>query len=166
VNGLITKARLFRLLKVDITNGRLFWIRPPKNHSELCGKEAGCERISHSGKSYWIIKVDGRPYRRGHLVYLAQYGRHPKPQLDHKDGNSLNDSISNLRKATVFQNSWNHKRRRKSSPLPMGVKASGKKFIARIAYKYRQIHLGSFNTIDDAHRSYLTARKEMFGEFA
>lgn len=158
---------LRHIFTVDLAEGKLFWHRPPGNHSRLFGREAGSPRSSGSGKLYWHIKIGGRAYKRSHLIFAWVNGRMPSPCVDHIDGNSLNDRPANLREATALQNAWNHKKRARRIDLPMGVRrlASGR-FQARIALEGRQIHLGAFDTPQQAAAAYQTKRGELYGEFA
>jgi hypothetical protein len=164
---IISKDEVLWLFAVDLHAGKVFWRNPPYNHPRLKGLEAGYARPSHIGKLYWIIKIDSYAWRRGHLIYLVSKGMLPKPTLDHKDGNSLNDSENNLRVATVHQNAWNHKTRARQIELPMGVRLTGSgRFEARIGHYGKQIHLGVFSTIDEASTIYQAKRRELFGEFS
>jgi hypothetical protein len=148
-------------------DGRLFWEQPSKNHAGLTGKEAGSVYYANSGKAYWVVQVDGRKYRRSRIVFCLFMGRWPVEQIDHIDGDSLNDVPGNLREATATQNAWNHKRRAKRSALPMGVRASRYgTFEARIAANKKTYFIGTFATPEAAHREYLAARRVHFGEFA
>ena len=154
-------------LLVDQGSGRCLWVRPPKNHPRMIGKEAGYYRLSRGGKRCCYIKKDKYGIKRGWLIFLWANSRWPSPCLDHINGDSENDSINNIREASVTQNAWNHKWRSKSSCLPMGVRhtASGR-YQARIAYNKKMIHLGSFDTPTQAQQVYINKRKELYGEFA
>lgn len=156
------------LFDVDLIGGKLFWKAVSKYHGSLNGKQAGSPRPTHNGKSYWVIGIGGKAYRRGRLIFLVMHGRWPAPCLDHIDGNSLNDASSNLRECTVTENAWNHKKRARRISLPMGVRvvASSGRFAARISYHGRQIHLGAFDTAIEAQQVYLQKRKELYGQFA
>lgn len=159
-------TRLRNLLIVDTTNGRMFWKHPPKQHPRLRGKEAGSP-VPNRKKVYWAIQIDGKKYKRGQLVFYLTRGRWPSPQVDHIDGNALNDRPDNLRAATQMQNAWNHKRRTKASPLPMGVRqAQSGRYVARIRVNNKRITIGTFRTVDAAALAYQFARKKHFGEFA
>lgn len=164
---MIIQPRIFELFRVDADAGRLFWKSPPKNHSRLLGLEAGCPRRASSGKLYWHIKIGARAYKRAHLIFCAVHGRWPSPLCDHKDGDSLNDRPENLREATTTQNAWNHKARSRRIRLPMGVRhmASGR-FQARISHYGRQLHLGTYETPEQASAVYAAKRKELFGDYA
>jgi hypothetical protein len=91
----------------------------------------------------------------------------PGPQVDHKDGNGLNNRRSdNLRFATDTQNRANQKVRKDSTTGFKGVRPHRDKFQARIRVKGREITLGSFATPEEAALAYNAAAKECFGEFA
>jgi hypothetical protein len=163
----MTPEHLACLFDVDLDAGRLFWRHGPRTHPRLAGQEAGGARRSHSGKQYWIVKIDGRAVKRSHLIYLAANGELPSPCCDHINGDSLDDRASNLRRATVAENAQNHKRRARRIALPMGVRhmASGR-FQARIGHLGKQVHLGAYATPEEAAAIYRAKRKELFGEFA
>lgn len=148
-------------------DGVLIWTNPPGNHAGLRGRLAGSAIPTHNGKWYWSVQIGGRKYKRSHLVFLLEHGRWPANQIDHRDGNSLNDRPDNLREATVTQNAWNHKGRAKKSDTPMGVRRlpSGR-YIARISVNKRQIALGVFDHEQQARAAYQSARVHHFGEFA
>ena len=154
----------FRLLYAP-KRGLFYWIKPPANHSELLGEEAGTAQGNE--KPYHFIQVDGVKYKRSRLAFLYMTGRFPLHCVDHINGISLDDRWENLREATIIQNAWNHKGRAKKSDLPMGVRinASGR-YSARIGVEGRQIQIGTFETVAQASKAYLAARRKYFGEFA
>jgi hypothetical protein len=164
---MITKHDLINLFDVYSDEGKFVWKNASKHHKSLNGKEAGCPSKNQSGKIYWNIKINNKRYKRGRLMFLYVYGEFPNPCVDHINGNSLDDRIENLREATVIENAWNHKKRKRIIDLPMGVRnmANGK-FQARISYKGKQLHLGVFDTPNEAKAVYEKKRKELYGKFA
>lgn len=154
-------------ISVDVKAGKVFWIDATKHHRNLIGMEAGCSRKSHHGKSYWHIKIDGVAYKRAHIVFYFSNGAPCQEMVDHINGDSLDDRAANLREATATQNAWNHKKRARKTHLPMGVRsmASGK-YQARIACNKKMLHLGTFDTPEQASAVYQQKRKELFNEFA
>jgi len=161
VLGWMTEA-----LDVRPETGELFWVRPPKRHPRLIGQQAGCPTESR-GKTYVLVQHNRRKFRRSWLIFLWVNKRWPaKEIIDHADGNSLNDAISNLREATFLENNQNHKPHSRRIQLPMGVRRSANRFVARLTVDGRQISIGAFDTIDEAHAAYLLRRKEAFGDFA
>ena len=162
----LSVAEITARLDVDLQNGTCTWKDATKHHRPLNGLTAGFKKITHSNKAYWIIKFNGRPYRRAQLILTVATGQWPCETVDHIDGDSLNDKAANLRHATVMQNAWNHKRRKKKSPFPMGVKrlAEGR-YQARIAVNKKQISLGVYPSPEQASEVYQAARKEHFHDF-
>src|ERR1700737_913011 len=119
---MITIERLLELLDFDAESGRFTWKGKPHSRNKHAGKEAGCAVVSRSDKVYWVIKIDGRTYKRGRLVYFLTHRRFPVPCVDHWDRNSLNDRPDNLREATGTENAWNHRPHKRRIKLPMGVR--------------------------------------------
>ena len=167
MNFTVIEAEQLREMFELNRRGELIWLLPPKQHPRMLGRVAGCPRQTHNGKTYWHVQINGRKYLRSHIVFCMAYGRWPIDQIDHIDGDSLRDVPENLREATATQNAWNHKKRAKKSPLPMGVrKAVSGRYVARIAVNKRKITLGTFDEPDQAARAYQAARAQYFGEFA
>jgi hypothetical protein len=163
----LTVDRVFEALTFAPDTGKFYWIKPSKYHSEKTLSEAGCAQRNHNGKNYWVIRFDGRAIKRGRLVFFVLNGRWPTPCLDHINGDSLDDRPENLREATIAENAWNHKKRARRIALPMGVRLAGSgRFQARIAHENRQIHLGCYDTPEEARAVYLAKRKELYREFA
>jgi hypothetical protein len=160
------EVEILEMLSFNKITGEFFWIKPNKHHRDLTNTLAGCPAAKNN-KYYWVIQINGKKYKRGHLVYFLTHGEWPKPCLDHINGNSLDDRPENLRKATITENAWNHKNRKRRIDLPMGVRVNcSGRFSARIAYKGKQIHLGAFDTPQDASNIYQLKRKELYGQFA
>lgn len=163
----VIQAEQLRWLFDLNTDGTLTWLQPSKYHNDLIGTEAGSPMPTHSGKAYWAVQVLGRKVKRSHIVFCLTHGRWPAQQVDHINGDSLDDRPENLREATPTQNAWNHKRRAKRSPLPMGVRqAVSGRYVARIGVNKKQITIGTFDALDAAVAAYQQARIQHFGEFA
>lgn len=90
-----------------------------------------------------------------------------RKQLDHKNGNGLDNRKENLRYCSSSQNSQNRHGGFGTSPFK-GVhwhKPIGK-WCSRIGYEGSRIILGYFASEEDAARAYDSKAKELFGEFA
>jgi len=91
-------------------------------------------------------------------------------QVDHADGNPLNNSRNNLRLATKSQNGRNAKLRKDNRLGIKGVKRMPgnlkKPFRSRIRLNGKEIHLGYSATPEEAHAAYCAKSVELFGEFA
>lgn len=87
--------------------------------------------------------------------------------VDHRDGNGLNNRRSNLRLATPVEQRRNTKRRSDNTSGFKGVIKQGDAWRARINIgNGRCLHLGYFSTAEEAGRAYDAAAREHFGEFA
>ena len=93
----------------------------------------------------------------------------PKIEVDHRDGNGLNNCRENLRTATHQHNSFGfrHKKIGVSSKFRGVSWASGpSKWRASLKLNGSFRHLGYFKTEEEAARAYDSAATNFFGEFA
>ncbi len=88
--------------------------------------------------------------------------------IDHRDGNPLNNRKSNYRLCTSAENIKNAKIRADNTSGYKGVcwKKDNKKWMARIMFNKKRVHLGVFNDKTDAAKAYNSAAIKHFGEFA
>lgn len=94
----------------------------------------------------------------------------PGVDIDHKDGNQLNNCKKNLRIATSSQNNANRKKmKREGKSKYKGVSPTGRvknAWKAAIVKDKKHIALGAFKTEEEAARRYDTEAAKLFGEFA
>lgn len=92
-------------------------------------------------------------------------------QIDHKNGNRLDNRRENLRYATLSEQMVNRKKFKNTKTQYKGVYllvrngVSKGKFIAAIRKDYKNKYLGLFPTAEEARDAYLKAAEELHGEF-
>jgi hypothetical protein len=89
-------------------------------------------------------------------------------EIDHCDGNGLNNRRQNLRHATKTENQWNATVRQDNSSGFKGVcfDTEMRRWKASIQYHNKRIHLGRFDSAAEAAIAYDEAATRLFGEFA
>ena len=75
-------------------------------------------------------------------------------KIDHIDGNIANNNISNLRVVTAQQNQFN-----RHTAKGYYLCKTTNRWQAEIALNRKNIHLGRFDTEEEAHNAYLEAKK-------
>ncbi|KKM84538.1 hypothetical protein LCGC14_1298190 [marine sediment metagenome] len=114
------------------------------------GKKAGAVAKSHR-TSYVQIKVNGKLYLAHRLAWVITYGSQPD-QIDHIDGDGLNNRIENIRNVSGSENAKNCRMRKDNSSGYSGVawNKKSKKWQASSSVDRKIRHLGEFHSIDDA----------------
>lgn len=121
-----------------------------------------------AGNTFYLMsttKIKGKR-RQFHRVKLGLINS--ELQVDHANGNGLDNRRSNLRLCKKLENSRNTKIRTDNTSGYKGVtfKKANNKFRAFIYTNYKQIHLGYFSTAKEAALAYNQKALELFGEFA
>lgn len=90
--------------------------------------------------------------------------------VDHRDGDGLNNTRANLRLATRQHNAANARLSARNKTGYKGVSltrdSAGCPFTACVVYQKRTIHLGYFANAEEAARAYDAKAVELFGEYA
>lgn len=160
-----SREALCELLEYNSSNGALVWkARDAKHFTHVVGKSpghvAGMWNSNFAGKEAFTA-VNKSGYKRGTLWnknYLAHriiwkivHNEEPD-DIDHIDGNRLNNRIDNLRNVSRQENLKNIRIRSDNTTGTHGVsmfKRTGK-YTARIQYGGKGIHLGYFGTLEEA----------------
>ena len=119
-----------------------------------------------------VILYKKHSERSTHLVHrlvAINFIDNPKtmPIIDHIDNNPENNREDNLRWCSTAQNNYNTKIPKSNTSGVKGVSQNSNKskWIAQIVFQGKSIHLGSFNTIEEATKARQKKSNELFGEF-
>jgi len=144
--------------------GIIIWKKKPSNRRIKIGEAVGRD----NGGGYLQTRYKKGFYLCSRLAYYIYYGVDPlEKQVDHINGNSLDNRIKNLRLATVRQNSFNQSLSKRNTSGVTGVRwvKRDKKWVAYIRFNGKQTHLGYFANKEDAIQTRIEAEKKYFGEF-
>ena len=166
----MTQEYLKSILSYDPKTGVFTWLErtdvPKECNTRYAGKEAGCkEKNKHI--SYIQIRINRKPYRAHRLAWLYMTGSFPEPglQIDHIDGNGLNNRFDNLRVVTNRQNTSNSRVYKNNQLGIRGVDKFAGKYRATIQKDGKGLHLGYFDTPEEASAAYQKAARELFGDY-
>ena len=139
---------------------------PKEWNTRRAGKQAGFkEKNKHT--FYIRIRINKRIYYSHRLAWLYMTGSFPESglQIDHIHGNGLNNRFANLRVVTNRQNTTNS-RVYKSNQLGIrGVDKFAGRYRATIQKDGKGLHLGYFDTPEEASVAYQKAAEELFGDY-
>jgi hypothetical protein len=168
----LTAEQLRAALIYDPATGIFTWRDRPDIPKELnsrwAGKPTGYRR-SRTGEV--IIVIQYGHYLAHRLAWLYMTGEWPAGEIDHIDCHRSNNVWKNLRDSTRRQNGRNTRIKSTNTSgfkgVSMAKKSGGKeRWRASIRANYQAIHLGTFDTKEEAHKCYVEAAKRLHGEFA
>jgi hypothetical protein len=115
-------------------------------------------------KGYALVTLGGVTKAAHRLIWALANDASPDGQVDHIDGNKLNNRPANLRCVSGHVNQQNRRGENRNNILGlMGVSpnrcSTVRPFTAHITIAGKSKYLGSFKTAEDAHQSYLAAKR-------
>jgi len=154
----ITAEYLRTIIIYDPETGLFRWPKKP------------AARVGWSDALGYIHVRIGRSklYLAHRLAWLYVFGEWPEGVIDHINGHTSDNRISNLRVCTQQQNCQNRKPVWDRSSIRSGVSFDKrrKKFRAYITIGRKQMYLGRFGTAEEATEARKNAELKLFGEFA
>jgi hypothetical protein len=163
-NVVLTADLVREYLSYNEATGAITWIKRPYRLSAVRdGDKAGCATKA----GYQVIRIGGANHLAHRIAWICFYGELPGSDIDHKNGDRADNRISNLRLATRAENCRNTKTQKNNKSGFKGVhlhKASGK-WRASCKAGGKQLHLGTFNTAEDASSARQTYARLHHGEF-
>jgi len=144
----------------DTSTGYLIWKRGPR---------AGmpCRGVSSCG--YRCVRLGGkhgRLYQQHRIIWKMVYASEPN-QIDHINNDKLDNRITNLRETNSHGNGCNKLKTKSNRSNYKGVSWYKKlgKWKSSISKNYKTIHIGYYDTPEEAHAAYVDASVRIHGEF-
>jgi hypothetical protein len=156
---LVTQARLKELLVYDRKTGHFYW------RETRGGIGRGTKAGTVNADGYIRICIDRQPYYAHRLAWVYVHGDHPIGNIDHRHGDRRDNRIAKLRQSFGPENHWNSRRRKARGYKGVYQSRSGK-FVAKIQWYGRAIHIGTYATAEEAARNYDVHAWVLFGDFA
>lgn len=148
---MLTQTRLRELLTYDPDTGVFVWRATPTTQ-RVAGKPAG----SPNAHGYMRTTIDKRPYFLHRLAFLYMTGAFPAGHCDHINRVKSDNRWANLRDVDRGTNCRNTLRQRpRHFDLPSGVHRANGRYTARGTLDRKKLHLGMFDTVEEAHAAYL-----------
>lgn len=156
-NHTLTATRVREVLDYDTETGDFRW-KVNLGRRIKAGGAAG----SVDARGYRHIGIDGTKYLAHRLAWLHVQGVWPVEQIDHRNGIPGDNRLVNLREATHAENMQNLRPFRKTNTSGVtGASRHGSahRWAARIRFNGRCVHLGHFDTAEEASAAYIAAKR-------
>lgn len=152
---MLTAERLRELLIYDAQTG--LFTRRITNRRWLAGQVAGSIDVN----GHILINVDRVQYRAHRLAWLYTHGRWPANDIDHMNGVRTDNRLENLRDVTRQVNLQNRRTSTAKSKLLGAHQHVDGRWKSAIRHNGRQVHLGYFDTPEEAHLAYIHAKRRL-----
>jgi len=159
----VTKELCVRSFEYDPVSGSLRWkirenIQSAAN-ARWAGKEAGTIMVTEDGKSYRKVCVERVQILAHRIIWIMVYGSIPDGmEIDHENGDGLDNRISNLRCVTHGTNMKNVRLAKNNTSGFKGVRRCATKSERWQAYAVMDgtfKGLGSYSTASEAYAARL-----------
>lgn len=163
ISGLPSYKKISSVLDYNPKTGDIYWKDniPKSLHLWMVsGKKAG----SPTSNGYWQVSVFKTHFFAHRLAWFLFYKKWPKFNIDHINGNTLDNRIENLRDVPQQINNQNKRRAKINNPSGiMGAtyrKDDGGTYESSIKAGGRYIYLGRFKDPQKAGAAYLKAKRQ------
>ena len=158
----MTITQEFLHQRFEYIDGCLFYKTRPARRIHV-GDKAGC--VNSCG--YLNVEINHKCYGIHRLIFMMFNGYLPE-EIDHIDGNTLNNKIENLREANRQENCLNRKKRSNNTSGVKGVYWHKKcnKWQVSLSVNKKLRYFGLFKDFDLAVTKANELRSKHHGEFA
>jgi hypothetical protein len=158
----LSAEQLRELLHYDPETGVFTWKVRPSIRVKRVGAVAG--NIGAGGYAVINLTKFGSPKKAHRLAWLYIHGKWPEADIDHINGDRLDNRIVNLRDVSRRINTENlrsARRHSKSGLLGAHWHEPFKKWYSVITTDRKRKFLGLFKTPEEAHQAYLAAKRKL-----
>ena len=156
---------LWDRFEVALFTGKLHYKKLPEFSAFEIGDEAGC--LDPNG--YIKVSIGNSSFYAHRLLYKMLTGEDPNQyKVDHRNQIRDDNAFWNLRLDIEGRNPQNAKvfSNNKTGVKGVHYDKKARKYYATIWKKSKSIHLGSFDTIEDASNARKAAEAQYYGEWA
>lgn len=149
----------YERIRYDAATGSFVWAMSAPGIS--AGKPAG----SVSKNGYRVVKIGRKQVRAGRLAWFLSHGQWPAGEIDHINGDRLDDRLANLRVVDRAGNSQNKRcaqaNNRSCGLLGVTWNKQHQRWQAKIMANKVRHHVGLFDTAQAAHAAYLQKKRQL-----
>ena len=152
---ILTQQFLKNILQYDQKTGHFLWLKCAR--LGLSGTRAG----SKDKKGYIQIQIHGRIYKAHRLAWLWMRGELPAAHVDHRNMDTGDNRWVNIRSVSKKVNQQNIRRPKTNNKSGfLGVIKKRSRWRAAITIDGKGKYLGTFDTPEQAHKAYLSAKRK------
>jgi hypothetical protein len=155
----LTAADLREMVHYDPETGAITWFKSGS------GRRVGGAAGYIYAAGYVRTMIRGRWYKGHRLAWLWMTGEWPEFEIDHINLDKADNRWLNLREATHWANGLNRLTQSNNTSGYKGVDLVKGAWRSRAKFRGKEIHLGLFDTREDAAMAHATAAYALFGEF-
>lgn len=153
---MITQQRLKELVNYDPNTGIFTVAKNRKGSRNKVGDVLGS-----NSNGYIEMQLDAKRYYAHRLAHLFMTGILPIDSVDHINRDKSDNRFVNLRIVSHIQNMQNDIKPRSHGSLKCrGIYKYKNQFRAKIVCNSKQIHLGTFASMQEASNAYLIAKSK------
>ena len=124
------------------------------------GKPAG----SLASDGYWVVKVGRKAHRAHRLAWFLTHGVWPTGEIDHINGDKLDNRLANLRVVDRAGNSQNRRAAMANNShgyLGATWNVQHERWQAKLMANKVRHHIGYFDSAEQAHAAYMAAKARL-----
>ena len=161
---LVSHEVLRSFLAYEPSTGVFTWL-VNRRAGAKAGDIAGCPAVNRRGANRWRILLLGKRYAAHRLAFFYVHERWPAEEIDHINGDPLDNRICNLREVSRHENAMNLRKARSDSTSQligaMRTRGGSGRWRSAIRVAGNRIELGEFDTAEEAHAAYVAAKRQL-----